>query len=79
MVRLIGMYLSVQVKPGAKQNQVKRLGPDKFWISTKAPAERQLANQAVKRLLADYLNYPPTKLRLLIGQRSSKKIFVIND
>jgi uncharacterized protein YggU (UPF0235/DUF167 family) len=69
------MYIKVKVFAGEKRNLIKQKTPDSFEIRVKAPAERGLANEAVRLLLAAHLKTEPKKLRLIKGAASPSKIF----
>jgi uncharacterized protein YggU (UPF0235/DUF167 family) len=69
------MYIKVRVRAGEKKNFIKQKAPDSFEISVKAPAERGLANDAVRAMLAAHLKTEPKKLRLIKGAASPSKIF----
>jgi uncharacterized protein YggU (UPF0235/DUF167 family) len=71
------MYIKVKVRAAAKRDALIQKGPDSYEISVKAPAERGLANCAVRVLLASHLGTNPKKLRLIKGSSSPAKIFEI--
>jgi uncharacterized protein YggU (UPF0235/DUF167 family) len=71
------MYIKVKVRAGAKRNVLISKRPDSYEITVKAPAERGLANEAVRALLASHLGINPKKLRLIKGAASPAKIFEI--
>ncbi|MDD6173455.1 MAG: DUF167 domain-containing protein [Elusimicrobiaceae bacterium] len=69
------MYIKVKVHAGEKKNLVKIKSSDTFEIWVKAPAERGLANEAVRSLLGEHLGVEAKKLRLIKGATSPSKIF----
>jgi len=71
------MYIKVKVHVGEKQNRLERKGPDAFEIWVKAPAERGLANAAVREILAHELSIDSKKLILIKGATTPSKIFEI--
>jgi len=71
------MYIKVKVHAGEKQNRLERKPPDAFEIWVKAPAERGLANAAVREILARELNIDAKKLNLIKGAATPSKIFEI--
>ena len=73
------MYIQVRVNPGAKWEEVKKIGLMRLEISVKQPAERNLANERVKELVAENFNVPVNKVRLISGHTSQSKVFSIMD
>jgi uncharacterized protein (TIGR00251 family) len=73
------MYVRVAVYPGNKKQSIEELGENRFEIKVKEPAERNLANQRVKELLAEKYGVTVHAVRLVSGHQSSRKIFSIPD
>ena len=71
------MYIKVKVHAGEKKNLVKTKAPDAVELWVKAPAERGLANEAVRVLLGEQLGVEAKKLRLIKGATSPAKIFEV--
>lgn len=71
------MYIKVKVNAESKKDVVVKKADDAFEIWTKAKASRGLANEAVRRQLAQYLGVEAKKLRLIKGAQSPSKIFQI--
>lgn len=69
------MYIKVKVHADEKKNIIKEKAPDTFEVWVKAPAERGLANEAVREILASHLKTEAKKLRLIKGATSPSKIF----
>ena len=69
-------YIKVKVHAGEKKNKLAQKAPDTFELWVKAPAEQGRANEAVRTLLAEYLNLPENKLSLIKGATSPAKIFL---
>ena len=69
-------YIKVKVHAGEKKNKLVQKAPDTFELWVKAPAEQGRANEAVRTLLAEYLNLPENKLSLIKGATSPAKIFL---
>lgn len=69
-------YIKVKVHAGEKKNKLIQKAPDTFELWVKAPAEQGRANEAVRTLLAEYLNLPENKLSLIKGATSPAKIFL---
>lgn len=72
-------YLKVKVHAGEKKEKLLRKSADTFEIWVKAPAERGLANAAVRLALAAHLGVAENKLSLIKGATSPAKIFLLRD
>ena len=71
------MYIKIKVHAGDKKNLLKQKTADSFEAWVKAPAQRGLANEAVRAMLAARLKTESKKLRLIKGATSPAKIFEI--
>lgn len=68
------MKLFVAAKPGSKFNRVEKIDAGHFRVHLKEPAEDGRANEALLDVLAAYLGCPKSRLALLSGRRSRRKI-----
>lgn len=73
------MYIKVKVHAGEKKNLLSQKVQDTFEVWVKAPAERGLANDAVRDMLASHLGIESKKLRLIKGATCPSKIFLVGD
>jgi uncharacterized protein YggU (UPF0235/DUF167 family) len=71
------MQVRVKVKADARREKFEKVGETEFEAAVKEPAERNMANRRVQRLLADHFNLPVTSIRFISGMRSPSKIFEI--
>ena len=71
------MKILVKSKAGAKKEGIFKIGASEFKISVKEPAKEGRANKAIARVLADYLDIAPSRVRLLSGFASRQKTFDI--
>jgi len=71
------MFLKVKVFPDSKKEEVIKKTDDEFEVKVKEKAEKGLANQKVKEILASYLNMPAEKIILIRGAKQRNKIFKI--
>ncbi|MCB9810847.1 MAG: DUF167 domain-containing protein [Candidatus Nomurabacteria bacterium] len=69
------MYVKVRVTPKAKKETVEKTGELVYEMAVKAPAERNLANQRVRELLAENLGVSVKAVRIVSGHHSGNKIF----
>ena len=71
------MYVRVNATPEAKKEHVERLASDRYAISVREPAERNLANGRIRELLARELGVLEGAVKLVSGHRSRHKIFSV--
>ena len=69
----------VEAKPGAKENKVQSLNPDHFKVFVTERPEKGKANEALVRILADYFHIPKSKIQILRGETSKKKLIQIDS
>lgn len=69
--------ISVKVTPRASCNALLPQPDGSFVAKVTAPPTDGAANRAVIRLLADYFDVPPSRIRLVSGASSRLKSFVI--
>ncbi len=70
----MSMDLVVKVKPGAKKSEVRKLPDGSYIVAVTAAPEKGKANAAVIKQLADFLDVSPSKLVIVKGETSSKKV-----
>jgi uncharacterized protein YggU (UPF0235/DUF167 family) len=70
-----GKYIEVYVHPRARQRRIELRGDNRYevWVP-EAPADGA-TNKAVQRLLAEALTVAPSRLVLIRGHTSRKKVF----
>lgn len=73
------MYIKVKVVPESKKDEIKAVGPNRYEVKVKAPAERGLANEAVISLLAKHLKLPSSHFRLISGHHERSKMFSVRE
>lgn len=73
------MYLKVIAHPGAKKEVVLKKKENYFEVRVKEPAERNLANDRIKIVLAEMYTVNPKLVKLISGHHSSRKIFSLPD
>lgn len=69
--------IAVRVTPKASRDRIA-VGTDPLRIHVTAPPEDGKANEAVRRLLAESLGIPKSRLTLVRGQTSRDKIFRVD-
>lgn len=70
-------YFKVKVHAAEKRERLVQKSADTFEIWVKAPAERGLANAAVRAVLAQQLGVAEKCLSLIKGATSPAKIFLL--
>lgn len=71
------MLIKVKVKAESKNEQILKLSEDSFSVKVKEKADRGLANQKVKEILALYFKVSAGKIKLVKGGKKPGKIFEI--
>ncbi len=72
------MYIKIKVMAGAKKEIFEQTSKDHFKVSVKEKAERNMANDRVRELLAHHFSMPIGKIRLISGHHSPGKIFSVD-
>lgn len=73
------MYIRVKVTAGAKHDQVQIIGPNRFEIHVKEPAEQNRANDKVRALIAKQFQVEVDKVRILNGHHHPVKLLAIRE
>lgn len=72
------MRISVTVKANSKENSVEKISGNEFALRVKAPAKEGKANEAVIKVLSEYFGVAKSRINIVKGQTSKKKIVDIN-
>ncbi|MEZ4195641.1 MAG: DUF167 domain-containing protein [Candidatus Paceibacterota bacterium] len=73
------MYVRVEVYAKAKKEKISLVGKNRFEIYVKEPAERNLANQRIREVIAEHYRVPVAKTRLISGHHSPRKIISVDS
>ena len=74
------MKIDVIVKPNSRRESVEALEKTgSYSVKVNAPPEDGKANKRVIELLSDFLKVPKSKIELVAGAKSKKKIFKVNE
>lgn len=71
--------LTVRVRPGARSDRVQPATDGLFDVWTQAPPSEGRANEAVRRLIADWFRVPPSYVHVVKGRRSRTKVVEVLD
>jgi len=66
--------ITVDVKPGAKENRIERIGEGWYIVSVRAPRKKGKANVEIIKLLQKHFG---GRARIVQGFRSTRKIVEI--
>jgi uncharacterized protein (TIGR00251 family) len=69
----------VRVTPRASRNEIGETSNRALRIRTTAPPTDGKANKATIKLLAKYLDLPPSSISLVRGQTSRNKQFLVRN
>ncbi|MGD0977384.1 MAG: DUF167 domain-containing protein [Minisyncoccia bacterium] len=69
------MKIFVTAKPSAHEERVVQVDDSHFEISVKEPPVQGRANTAIARALASHLGIPASRVKLVSGFSSRKKVF----
>ena len=84
------MKIIVKAKPNAKEGKIKKVSQptlglgdtkrneDIYEVSVKEPPINGRANAVIARALAEHFGITPSRVRLISGQTSKRKIFEID-
>ncbi|MDI9643242.1 MAG: DUF167 domain-containing protein [Archaeoglobaceae archaeon] len=71
------MKITVRVKPNAKKIGVEKVG-EEYVAFVRAPPIEGRANAELIEVLAEYFKVPKSKIRIVSGARTKKKIVEID-
>jgi uncharacterized protein YggU (UPF0235/DUF167 family) len=71
------MYIKVHVYAGMKKESVQKVKEDTFEIITKAPAERNLANDRIREIIADVYHVTKRQVRIVNGHHNPSKLLEV--
>ncbi len=71
------MIISIKAKVHARENAVERIDDTSLIVHTTEAPEKGKANQAIIKLVAEYLEIPASRMRIIRGLASTKKLIEI--
>ncbi len=71
------MKIFVKAKPLAKEKKIEKIDEINFVIWVKEPPKDGKANRAIAKALALYFNVAPSRVNLISGFSSKKKVFEV--
>jgi len=73
------MKVSITVKPNSKKRQVEPIGPNQLLVRVIASPRENKANREVIETLAEYFDVPRSRVSILSGLRSKKKVVEVEE
>ncbi len=73
------MRIFVTVKPKSSKESVEKIGEREYKVSVSAAPEGGKANRAVVKLLADYFQVSLSRIAVVSGHASRRKVVEIAD
>jgi len=73
------MYIKVKAFPKSKKESIEKLSQNKFEIRIKEKAERNLANQRIIEILAEYFGVKEKDVKIINGHHHPSKLISINN
>jgi uncharacterized protein YggU (UPF0235/DUF167 family) len=71
------MRLSIIVTPGARTERVERLDATQLRVAVTEPPREGRANAAVVSSVARFLGVPPSRVRIVRGLSSRRKVLEV--
>lgn len=71
------MKIFVKAKTGAKKEQVEQIDATHYIVQVKVPPVEGKANEAIRKVLADYFDVAQSRIKMISGKTSKQKIFEI--
>ena len=71
------MKYTILVKAGSKKNEVVEVSEDELAVRTTARAHDGEANRAVVQILSKYFKVGKTRVNIVSGEKSKRKIIEI--
>lgn len=68
------MKIFVKVRPGAKEERVKKIDDNHFSVAVKEPPKEGRANAATAKAIGRYFEVPPSRVKIISGHASREKI-----
>ncbi len=73
------MRLSVVVTPRAARERVERIDATTLRVAVTAPPHEGRANAAVVKAVAAFLDVAPSRVRIIRGEASRRKIIEVTE
>lgn len=64
--------------PKSSKQRISEVSPENFKVWVHSAPEKGRANEEVIELMSDYFNIPPSRVKLIKGERSRTKTLAID-
>lgn len=71
------MFLEIKVQTRCGENSVEPLETGLYKVRVKAPPSKGEANKAVIKVIADFFNIPQSRVEIVRGHKTSRKLVLI--
>jgi uncharacterized protein (TIGR00251 family) len=71
------IYLSIKVQARARKPGLEKVSSGEYKIRVSAPPSRGEANREVVKTLASHFGLPPSKVKIVRGQKSQRKLVLL--
>lgn len=71
------MKIFVQAKPNSKEQRIEKIDDSHFIVAVRESPIQGRANKAIIKILADYFNAAPSRIKIISGHASRQKIISI--
>lgn len=71
------IYLKVKVQPGARKQEIHKIGEREYNVRVLSPPTEGKANKEVIAVLASHFSLPPSRVKIFKGQKSRQKVVVL--
>jgi len=72
------ILLSVKVQPSARKQEIQKISDREYKIRVLSPPIEGKANKEVIEVVASHFHLPVSRIKILRGQKSRKKIVVLD-
>ncbi len=71
------IYLNIKVQPRARKPGLEKVSSGEYKIRVSAPPSKGEANKEVVETLASYFGLPPSRVKIIRGQKSQRKLVLL--
>ena len=69
--------LNVKVHPRSRNQEIQKIGEREYMVRVLSPPSEGKANKEVIAVLASHFHLPPSRVKILKGQKSRQKVVVL--
>lgn len=71
------IYLNIKVQPRARKPGIEKMSSGEYKIRVSAPPSKGEANKEVVETLASHFGLPPSRVKIVRGQKSQRKLVLL--